>query len=65
MNTIFRVLVVALLALACVKLHEIAQHTRLAGTALALIALRSEAPPQRARPAPRPSDSRVVDLGER
>jgi len=58
-NTIFRVLVVGLLALACVKLHEIAQHTRLAGAALALIAISGEPPREAPRPTPRTSD-RVV-----
>jgi hypothetical protein len=58
LNTVFRVLVVALLALACVQLHEIAKHTQLAGTALAVIALQTSAP----APAPRPpaSHDRVV-----
>jgi hypothetical protein len=64
LNTIFRALVIALLVLACVKLHEIAQHTRLAGTALAIIALRAEEPKEKPHRSA-PSDSRVVDLGKR
>lgn len=56
MNSIFRVLVVGLLVLVCVQLHEIAKHTRLAGVALAVIAL--NAAPE---PAPRPQPPAALD----
>lgn len=61
MNTIFRALVVALLALACVKLHEIAQHTRLAGVALAVIAMSPEPQPT-PRPRPPSNPTRIVEV---